>query len=259
MDRPYLFGDSEPAARRLELLARLFRPSTHAFIAEIGNARFDLAVDLGCGPGFTTHLIAETLRCDRVLGLDASPRFVELAQRTATARVSFVAHDVCAIPFPGGPADLIFCRYLLTHLENPAAMVARWATQLRAGGMLLIDEVEAIRTAHPVFTRYLEIVQAMLANQRNCLYAGPIVGALDAPAGLSTLRTDLRPAPMSNSDAAQMFHLNMQAWKDGNFVRSNYDAAAMRDLEETLQRLGADHSPRSEIEWTMRQTVFHRS
>src|SRR6266436_2669560 len=64
----YTFGDTDIAARRLELLAHVFEHSTRAFLREAPAARLGLAqnlaqkiaIDLGCGPGFTTHLIAKS-------------------------------------------------------------------------------------------------------------------------------------------------------------------------------------------------------
>lgn len=66
------------------------------------------------------------------------------------------------VPFPGAPADLLFCRLLLTHSQNPQALLAVWATQLRSGGLLLVEEVEWIHTTSAVFTRYLNILQTVM-------------------------------------------------------------------------------------------------
>ena len=55
----YLFGDSDIAARRLEVLAEVFAEPTRAFFLEAVPKRPRLAVDLGCGPGYTTHLLRD--------------------------------------------------------------------------------------------------------------------------------------------------------------------------------------------------------
>lgn len=256
MEPRYLFGDSELAARRLDLLARLFADSTRAFLATTAHQRRAAAIDLGCGPGFTTHLIANTLRCDRVIGLDASSHFIELARPTANQRVSFALHDVCAIPLPGAPSDLIFCRFLLTHLKDAAKMVAKWATQLNPGGLILVEETEAIRTRHRVFLRYLDIIEAMLASQSNSLYAGPIVAALESGSELRTLRSEVRRVTVRNAAAAQMFVMNMQAWKGSDFIRTNYPRETAGELEAGLEEIARDPSPASNIEWAMRQATF---
>ena len=68
----YAFGDSERAARRLALVAQVFERSSEAFLADAKRRRA-LAVDLGCGPGHTTELLARATDSARCVGLDASP------------------------------------------------------------------------------------------------------------------------------------------------------------------------------------------
>ncbi|MGO9063058.1 MAG: class I SAM-dependent methyltransferase [Candidatus Binataceae bacterium] len=255
----YLFGDSDIAARRLELVARVFEESTRAFLLEAAGGRaWGLAVDLGCGAGFTTRLITRTLRCAHAVGLDASESFIRLARAQDTDRTSFAIHDVTSAPFPCGRADLIFCRFLLTHLQDPRTIVARWATQLNPGGLLMIEETESIRTTHPVFARNLQIVEAMLASRSNLLYVGPLVGALGSPGGLKPSRNETRTVPVRNGDAAGMFVLNLNAWKEGEFVRVNYRRESILELEEDLTRIAGEESPAREIVWEMRQATFGR-
>lgn len=258
MSQPeYLFGDSDTAAQRLKLLASVYQESTRAFLARAaGSARFRLALDLGCGPGFTTHLINDTLRCDRVIGLDASAGFIKLARAAAGERMSFLQHDITAIPFPSGRANLISSRFLLTHLHDPDAVIAKWATQLEQGGLLLLEEVESIHTVHPAFGRYLAIVEAMLASQSNRLYAGRIIAELDSPGGLKCTFSELRSVPVRDCDAARMFSLNLNTWKGSEFVRTHYSSGLITELEKDLAEIAAVESPAREIEWEMRQSAW---
>lgn len=255
----YLFGDSDIAARRLELLARVYMESTRAFLLKAaGGGPIGLALDLGCGPGFTTRLIADTVECDRAMGLDSSQSFVALAQRAhASNRVSFLVHDVTSIPFPAGKADLIFCRLLLTHLKEPESAAARWASQLERGGTLMLEETETIRTGHPVFARYLAIVDAMLAAQSNRLYIGAQVARFSLP-GMTPIVNETRMVAVRNRDAAGMFAMNMGAWKDGGFIRSNYSHEEIAELERELRSIGADDESKREIVWEMRQSAWRR-
>jgi trans-aconitate 2-methyltransferase len=254
----YLFGDDEIAARRLELLANVYQESTRAFLVKAaGGARFGLAVDLGCGPGFTTTLIADILRCDHVLGLDASASFITLAEARSIERVSFAMHDVTSIPFPCGKGDLIFCRLLLTHLKDPLAVIVEWTTQLNAGGLLMVEEIESIRTKHPAFEHYISIVEAMLLSQSNRLDIGAEVGMLTLR-NVKPVINEIRAISVKNCDAAGMFVMNMKAWKDSEFVRENYQRVRIGDLERELGAIAASRSQKREIEWQMRQRAWRR-
>jgi trans-aconitate 2-methyltransferase len=254
----YAFGDTDIAARRLELLAHVFEHSTRAFLREASATRLGLALDLGCGPGFTTHLIAETLGFSRVVGLETSQRFIELARATSSARISFELHDVCSVPFPTGAADMIFCRFLVTHLADPADALAKWATQLNPGGLLMLEEVERIDAVQPVLRTYVGIVGAMLRSQSNTLYAGPLIAELDTPQGLENVASEVRHVAVTNTDAAGLFRLNLKVWKEHAFIRENYSEKTIRDLDSALEAIAREHATASDIEWCMRQAIFRR-
>src|SRR5437867_9185583 len=96
----YVFGDSDLAAYRLRLLAEVFAPCTREFLKRAAPGRYRQAVDLGCGPAYSTHLLAETLRCDRAVGIDSSEHFISLARRSATDTMRFWLHDFTTVPFP---------------------------------------------------------------------------------------------------------------------------------------------------------------
>jgi hypothetical protein len=61
-----------------------------------------------------------------------------------------------------------------------------------------------------------------------------------------------------SSDAAGMFVLNMNAWKDTEFVRANYAPESIMELEMELARIAGEESPACEIVWEMRQAMFRR-
>jgi SAM-dependent methyltransferase len=254
----YLFGDTDIAAQRLKVLAEVFAESTSTFLRDSAIDRLHLAVDLGCGPGLSTRLLAETLRCDRTVGLDNSRHFIRLAQQTQTERGAFYFHDVTSVPFPVGPSDILYCRFLLTHLKEPHEMIKRWATQVHLEGLLLMEEVEWIDTKHPVFGTYLEIVEAMLGHQSNRLYVGPALNTLQNIDVLKLWMNTVRHLPVATDRAAAMFFLNMQTWKDHPFIQKNYSATLIKELEDNLNTLTQKAPSTSEIEWGIRQSAFKR-
>ena len=134
-----------------------------------------LAVDLGCGTGHTTRLLARSWGRGAPSASTSRPRSSPGGGR-APAGVTFAVHDVRTVPFPtGGPSGLLFCRLLLSHLPDPAAALAAWATQLAPGGLLLVDEVERIHTADPALRGYLEVAGALLASRGQTLEVGPVL------------------------------------------------------------------------------------
>src|SRR4051794_4826414 len=167
----YRYGHSPLAGDRLRLLASVFEPTTRAFLVRAAARPVGLAVDLGCGPGYTTALVQSALEPARTVGIEFSADFVARARlEHGGADLAFFEHDVTQVPFPVGPADLVFARYLLSHLPSPMAVVGRWLGQLRPGGRLLLEEAERIDTTSPTFERYLELTVAMLASHGTDMY-----------------------------------------------------------------------------------------
>src|SRR5512140_3794077 len=141
-EQHYTFGDGEVAARRLQALAETYAGSSAALLRRLGAVEGG-AVDVGCGPGHTTELVAEVLRPGWTVGLDRSARLLAAARARLPA-LRFVEHDVTVAPFPTPPAAAIYSRFLLTHLPDPAAAVRTWAGALAAGGRLVLEETASL-------------------------------------------------------------------------------------------------------------------
>jgi SAM-dependent methyltransferase len=272
--KQYAFGDSDLAAQRLELLAELFAEPTKAFIVQSqlefqsqsgkdagfssSSSKPSLALDLGCGPGHTTRLLAELLQCEFTVGIDCSEHFIELAKRFESPKISFLLHDVTQLPFPSGRPDLIYCRYLLSHLEDPQALVLKWVDQLTPGGLLLVEENERIETTNPAFRFYLEVVEDMLASRGARLYVGPVIDRVPETDRLKRQSSRIRPHRLPTHRAAAMFYMNIQTWKRDPFVTENYSTETMDGLEHDLQRLASRTGDAIEIEWGLRQVAFEK-
>jgi SAM-dependent methyltransferase len=241
----YALGDSEVAADRLELVAEVFDRTSRAFLQRFARHRVRLALDLGCGPGHTTRLLADEIRPRRTIGLDSSEAFLRLARQRASEEISFRRHDVTALPFPVGPADLLYGRFLLSHVQDPERLVPAWATQLARGGLLLVDEVERITTSHPVFRRYLDLVRTVLARRGHALEVSPRLDAVHDAAGLHRLESRVVTLDPPVNQVTRMFLMNLEALR-GACADSELDRLA-REIAEV--RAG-------EVRWELRQLVF---
>jgi len=255
----YMFGDDSTASDRLRLLARIFAESSRSFVNEAVPDPPNLAVDIGCGPGYTTRLIARTLKPRLTVGMDTSEVYVAQAQRTARGSERYLVHDATAVPFPIGPADVLYARFVATHLRDPEAVIGAWGSQLVRGGVLLLDEVESITTSNRVLSRYLEVVNSLLNHEGRTLYIGPVLDTIRLPEFLQTRANGVRSLPVLDRRAAEMFRLNMEAWRHRRFATDTYGADAIRRLAYELDVMARGSSPKSTIEWEMRQIAFERS
>ena len=254
----YLFGNSGTASRRLKVLADVFAESSRPFLSEATRERPCFAVDIGCGPGYTTRLAAEMLGPLRTVGIDSSEAFIEEARRSGGVRVSYMVHDAATIPFPVGPADLIYARFVATHLIDPEAVIDRWASQLVQGGLLLLDEVDSITTSNDVLSHYLDMVSSVLAHDGKTLCVGPALSEMRLT-GLKTRADGVRRLRVQDRQAATMFRLNLETWRSHPFAAGTYGDGALRLLADELEAQGCVPGDESGIEWGMRQIVLERA
>ena len=85
----YTFGTSPAAAERLRSIGDFFNPIADMHIRRFVKTRAEVAIDLGCGPGFTTAMLAGATRCRDTYGLDRSGEFLyHLVLETADSTLS---------------------------------------------------------------------------------------------------------------------------------------------------------------------------
>ncbi len=241
----------------MDILARTFEAPTREFLSNFEPQSTDLAVDLGCGPGHTTRLIADLLPFEKVIGIDMSSQFVSSASQSSPSRVSFINHDVTVVPFPVPFSDLVFCRFLLPHLSNRRQALESWASQLSTGGALLLEEVDWIHADNPVLDCYLTSLARVLDAQGTALCAGAQLPGLLNGAPLKIASDAIRRLPVSNRDAAVMFSMNIRAWGATHPAISLFGTSFLKTLHNDLECMAEDASgDESDIEWGMRQMVL---
>ena len=90
-------------------------------------------LDVATGPG---ALAAEAAnRGVRVVGVDLSPRMLELARGSYPA-IEFREADVEHLPFADGTFDAVICSFGLGHFPRPEAAVAECVRTLKPGGRI---------------------------------------------------------------------------------------------------------------------------
>lgn len=106
----------------------------HVLDTEI-TGRVELAVDLGCGAGAYTRMLAE--RAERVVAFDLSLRAVAHA-RAWSDNIEGVVGDIdAAVPLADGCADLVLAANLFDIVGDSAGAMVRAARLLRPGGVLI--------------------------------------------------------------------------------------------------------------------------
>lgn len=108
------------------------------FVELLTRIRVDSAtavVDLGCGPGNLTAMLAERWPAADVIGVDSSADMVASAAEHATDRLRFVEGDLATWQ-PEGPVDVVIANAALHWVPGHVDLIAEFARWLRPGGAL---------------------------------------------------------------------------------------------------------------------------
>ena len=172
-DHHYLIRGGVEGRERLRVLARVMRPTTLALLERAGVAAGMRCLDVGCGGGDVTFDLASLVGITgAAVGVDLDATKIDLARGDAEqAEVANVEFRVADLADGLGAAeyDVVYARFVLTHLSDPAAGVATMVAALKPGGRLVVEDIDFrgsfCEPQHPSFERYNEIyTQAALAN-----------------------------------------------------------------------------------------------
>jgi ubiquinone/menaquinone biosynthesis C-methylase UbiE len=143
---PYVIRGGVAGRERLRTLARVMHPTTAALLDTVGIAPGLRCLDAGCGGGDVTQELARRVGPDgAVVGVDFDETKLALAREDAARhgltnvefRQARVGDDAL-----GGPFDLVYSRFLLTHLPDPDAAVAQFHHCLHPGGRLVLEDID---------------------------------------------------------------------------------------------------------------------
>jgi len=194
----YVLGHAEQELDRLETQARIVDPITRRFWVRAGLRPGMRVLDVGCGAGHTTVLLAELVgEQGTVVGIDNAAEAVAVAQARSDGRnhVSYVHGDPTTHAFDG-PFDAVVGRYVLMFQPDPAAFLAAVARHAHPGGIVCFHELDAngvtSRPPLPTFEQVArwnaEVTRRSGANPHigSRLYATYLTAGLPEPAVLTS-------------------------------------------------------------------------
>jgi SAM-dependent methyltransferase len=166
---PYVIHSDEEC-ERLELQARLANIEGHLRHLPIAGAR--RVLDVGCGSGSMSRLIARSFPDVEVVGVDVREQYLDYARARARAEdihnLTFERGDAFAVPFPDASFDLVWSKYLLQWLREPKAAVAEFKRVTRPGGHVVSCDYVGFMVEHfpidPELDRKIREIVALLVD-----------------------------------------------------------------------------------------------
>lgn len=153
-------------ADRYDLITRLLsygqdRRWKRRLVSMAAPVRGLRALDLATGTGDIAFALAN--EGARVVGLDLTPRMIELARgkrSSASPAASFLVGDMLALPFPAASFDLVTTGYGLRNVPDLTAAIDEIRRVLKPGGRVLSLDFNRPQNAlvRSAYLAYLSIV-----------------------------------------------------------------------------------------------------
>ena len=154
----------------------------------------DKVLDLGCGIGGATFLLADILGpTGLAAGVDVSSALIEVASRRAMKRdgLEFRIGDACAVPYPDRFFDAARCERVFLYVPDRVAAIREMMRVVKPGGRVHIVDTDidatAIYSAKPALTRKMTSIVAASVPNPNSARELP---ALAKRAGLRDIKTE---------------------------------------------------------------------
>lgn len=115
------------------------RPAAEVVVGQLAPRPDEVVLDLGRGTGNAAMIAAS--RGARVIGVDPSPRLLEVARAVAAAAgidAAFALGDAGSLPVPDGCVDAIVSVFGVIFAPDAEAAAAEMARTLRPGRVLCV-------------------------------------------------------------------------------------------------------------------------
>jgi len=140
----YVLGYTDREQYRLIQQARALTPATEHFLHLAGIVSGMRVLDIGCGMGDVTMLVAQLVgNSGRVVSIDIDQASLDTARKRALAmgfgNIAFDRADISTFT-DLEPFDAVVGRLVLEFLPDPTAAISRLAELLRPGGIMALQE-----------------------------------------------------------------------------------------------------------------------
>ena len=166
----YILAVGEAAARRLLMLDEIFGPHSRELPRRAGLTQGMRVADIGCGTGLVSlWIVAQLGAGGSVTGVDMSGEQLKVAEKNAVAagltNISFQEASAYETNLPREQFDLVYSRFLMCHLTDPADALSEMRALLKPDGILVCDDHDdgGIFSEPPtgVYKRLVEISEAI--------------------------------------------------------------------------------------------------
>ena len=191
----YAIAGGRTGKSRLDVLAEGMQASTLQLLERVGVPAGGACLDVGCGGGHVTRELARLAGPSGLaVGVDFDSDVLALAEedaaRLGVTNVQFRCGDALGLASAVGDIDfdVVYCRFLLSHVVSPGDVVREMAELVRPGGAVAVEDIDyrgsLCEPPSEAFERYDELYRSIVRQRGADAEIGPRLPGLLDDAGL---------------------------------------------------------------------------
>jgi ubiquinone/menaquinone biosynthesis C-methylase UbiE len=212
----YMLMVGEHGAKRLKLLNEMCNKHTFKFINQYVDLKNKSILDIGCGTGIIANELAHrSLPNGSVLATDISREQLNIAQVISinenSRNINFLQISAEDIDMIGRKFDVIYCRFVLSHLKNPEIVIAKIVSLMHSDTILICEEPEDIdclycKPHEPIFDIWKQAMFKQVELSKSDFIIGKTLPDILKKYKIKTCHI------LSVQPVMDNFHLKQQLW-----------------------------------------------
>jgi len=244
-DNDYIIKGGSEGKARLDVLGSILDTHTIKLLEQGERLDGKKFLDLGCGGGNMSRNAARLVGDKgNVTAIDFDAEILSLAQKQAgeegIRNISFRSMDAYELDYDS-TFDIVYSRFLLSHLTDPAKVLSNMLRALRPGGRLLIEDIDfSGHFCFPPskgFDLYLHYFTTAARNNHQNPDIGLSLFKLFNDAGVGNVQYDVIQ-PVHNTGAGKwMAYYTMDKIKDAVIKQNLATSDEIKEVLKTLSSL----------------------
>jgi ubiquinone/menaquinone biosynthesis C-methylase UbiE len=214
----YVIRGGEAGRARLRVIAHALWPTTERLLAAAGLAPGMHCLDVGCGGGDVSFAMARVVdSLGRVVGCDIDETKLQLARdeaaREGLRNVEFRNSNVDDLADESA-YNLVYSRFLLSHLRDPATALKRIVHAAKPGGTIVVEDIDHSGVfgypPSPAIDRYVQLYNEVVRRRGADPEIGPRLPGLFREVGLADPRVTLAQPVMTTGDGKRITQITLE-------------------------------------------------
>ena len=232
---------------RMDLLAAVHGPATSALLDRLGVPDGARCLDLGCGGGHVAFELARRVGpTGRVVGIDLDKALLAVAREEAMAQeldnITFRAaraEDVSETGF-----DLVFSRFLLSHLRDREQVAAVMASAVSPNGRVIVEDTDWYGSFTyprcPAYEQWVAWFREAVHRNGGDLDLGPTLPSLLHACGLEEIGVEVTQRAELDGPYKQLQQMSMGKTRAAILAAGVVEADAYDRAHAELQAFTGD-------------------